>query len=150
MGTAPGAYLVDIKVLTDAGGTNSQASLNGIQWLINNQDTDWGHNSSTRGIQVASMSFGSASSPLDNENQGDNGSGSEARLVNDAVNASIVCVVAMGNDGTNRVPSPASADKAISIGAATDRGNINRTNDDVADYSNNVPRLEDNDDDEWY
>ena len=149
MGTAPGAYLVDIKVLTDAGGTNSQASLNGIQWLINNQNTDWGHNSSTRGIQVASMSFGSASSPLDNENQGDNGSGSEARLVNDAVNASIVCVVAMGNDGTNRVPSPASADRAISVGAATDRGNINRTNDNVADYSNTGPRLDDNDDDEW-
>ena len=149
MGTAPGAYLVDIKVLTDAGGTNSQASLNGIQWLINNQNTDWGHNSSTRGIQVASMSFGSASSPLDSENQGDNGSGSEARLVNDAVNASIVCVVAMGNDGTNRVPSPASADRAISVGAATDRGSINRTNDDVADYSNTGPRLDDNDDDEW-
>jgi len=149
MGTAPGAYLVDIKVLTDTGGTNSQASLNGIQWLINNQDTDWGHNSSTRGIQVASMSFGSASTPLNQGDQGDNGSGSEARLVNDAVNASIVCVVAMGNDGSNRVPSPASADNAISIGAATDRGSINRTNDNVADYSNTGPRLDDNDDDEW-
>ena len=79
------------------------------------------------------MSFGSASTPLNPEDQGDNGSGSEARLVNDAVNASIVCVVAMGNDGTNRVPSPASADNAISIGAATDRGSINRTNDNVAD-----------------
>jgi len=149
MGTAPGAYLVDIKVLTDAGGTNSQASLNGIQWLITNQDTDWGHNSSTRGIQVASMSFGSASTPLNPGDQGDNGSGSEARLVNDAVNASIVCVVAMGNDGANRVPSPASADKAISIGAATDRGSINRTDDNVADYSNTGPRLDDGDDDEW-
>mgnify|MGYP006090960745 FL=1 len=149
MGTAPGAYLVDIKVLTDTGGTNSQASLNGIQWLINNQDTDWGHNSSTRGIQVASMSFGSASTPLNQGDQGDNGSGSEARLVNDAVNASIVCVVAMGNDGSNRVPSPASADRAISVGAATDRGSINRTDDNVADYSNTGPRLDDGDDDEW-
>ena len=149
MGTAPGAYLVDIKVLTDTGGTNSQASLNGIQWLINNQDTDWGHNSSTRGIQVASMSFGSASTPLNQGDQGDNGSGSEARLVNDAVNASIVCVVAMGNDGSNRVPSPASADGAISVGAATDRGSINRTDDNVADYSNTGPRLDDADDDEW-
>ena len=149
MGTAPGSYLVDIKVLTDSGGTNSQASLNGIQWLINNQNTDWGHNSSTRGIQVASMSFGSASTPLNPGDQGDNGSGSEARLVNDAVNASIVCVIAMGNDGSNRVPSPASADRAISVGAATDRGTINRTNDNVADYSNTGPRLDDNDDDEW-
>ena len=41
-GTAPGAYLVDIKVLTDAGGTNSQYSISGIQWMINNADTDWG------------------------------------------------------------------------------------------------------------
>ena len=32
---------------------------------------------------------------------------------------------------------------------ATDRGNINRTNDNVADYSNTGPRLDDNDDDEW-
>ena len=149
MGTAPGSFLVDIKVLTDSGGTNSQASLNGIQWMINNQDTDWGHNSSTRGIQVASMSFGSASTPLNQGDQGDNGSGSEARLVNDAVNASIVCVVAMGNDGSNRVPSPASADKAISVGAATDRGSINRTNDEVASYSNTGPRIDDGDDDEW-
>ena len=70
-------------------------------------------------------------------------------MVNDAVNASIVCVVAMGNDGTNRVPSPASADDAISVGAATDRGTINRTNDNVADYSNTGPRLSDNDDDDW-
>ena len=149
MGTAPGAYLVDVKVLTDTGGTNSQASLNGIQWIIDNVNTDWNNNASSRGIQVASMSFGSASSPLNPGDQGDNGSGAEARLVNDAVNASIVCVVAMGNDGTNRVPSPASADDAISVGAATDRGTINRTNDNVADYSNTGPRLSDNDDDDW-
>jgi subtilisin family serine protease len=149
MGTAPGAYLVDVKVLTDTGGTNSQASLNGIQWVINNANTDWGNNASSRGIQVASMSFGSASSPLNPGDQGDNGSGAEARLVNDAVNASIVCVVAMGNDGTNRVPSPASADQAISVGAATDRGTVNRTNDNVADYSNTGPRIDDGDEDEW-
>ena len=149
MGTAPGAYLVDVKVLTDAGGTNSQATLNGLQWVINNANTDWGNNASSRGIQVASMSYGSASSPLNPGDQGDNGSGAEARLVNDAVNASIVCVVAMGNDGSNRVPSPASADRAISVGAATDRGTINRTNDNVADYSNTGPRLDDTDDDEW-
>ena len=38
-----GAFLVDIKVLTDSGGTNSQNSINGIQWMINNKDTDWGN-----------------------------------------------------------------------------------------------------------
>ena len=58
-------------------------------------------------------------------------------------------VVAMGNDGTKRVPSPASADGAISIGAVNDRNSINRTDDIVASYSNYGPRLDDGDDDEW-
>ena len=149
MGTAPGAYLVDIKVLTDSGGTNSQASLNGIQWMINNRNTDWGNNASSRGIDVASMSFGSVSSPLNPGDEGDNGTGAEARLVNNATLAGIVCVVAMGNDGSRRVPSPASADGAISIAAANDRNNVNRTNDVIASYSNSGPRLSDGDDDDW-
>ena len=148
-GSGMGAYLVDIKVLTDSGGTNSQASLNGIQWMINNKDTDWGNNESSRGIDIGSMSFGSLSSPLNPNDEGDNGSGAEARLVNDARDAGIVCVVAMGNDGSKRVPSPASADGAISIGAAEDRNSINRTDDIMASYSNWGPRLDDGDDDEW-
>ncbi|MED5567791.1 MAG: S8 family serine peptidase, partial [Candidatus Thermoplasmatota archaeon] len=131
-GSGMGAFLVDIKVLTDSGGTNSQASLNGIQWMINNKDTDWGNNQSSRGIDVASMSFGSLSSPLNPDDEGDNGSGAEARLVNDARDAGIVCIVAMGNDGTKRVPSPASADGAISIGAVNDRNTVNRTDDVMA------------------
>ena len=148
-GSGMGAFLVDIKVLTDSGGTNSQASLNGIQWMINNKNTDWGNNDSSRGIDVASMSFGSLSSPLNPNDEGDNGSGAEARLVNDARDAGIVCVVAMGNDGNKRVPSPASADGAISIGAVNDRNSVNRTDDVVASYSNYGPRLDDGDDDEW-
>ena len=95
------------------------------------------------------MSFGSFSSPLNPNDEGDNGSGAEARLVNDARDAGIVCVVAMGNDGSKRVPSPASADGAISIGAVNDRNSVNRTDDVVASYSNFGPRLDDGDDDEW-
>ena len=148
-GTGMGAYLVDIKVLTDTGGTNSQYSINGIQWMINNVNTDWGNNASSRGIQVASMSFGSFSSPLNPGDQGDNGSGADARLVNDATDAGIACVVAMGNDGTNRVPSPASADKSIAIGSVDDRNSVNRTDDIMSDFSNTGPRLDDNDEDEW-
>ena len=149
-GTAPGAYLVDIKVLTDAGGTNSQYSLNGIQWMINNANNDWGHNSSTQGIQIGSMSFGSISSPLNPDDEGDNGTGTEARLVNNAtLSANIVCVIAMGNDGTKRVPSPASSDYGLSVAAASDFGTINRTDDGIASYSNYGPRLSDSDDDDW-
>ena len=73
-GTAPGAYLVDVKVLTDAGGTNSQYSISGIQWVVNNANTDWGHNGSSKGIQSGVHVAGSFSFPLNPDDTGDNGS----------------------------------------------------------------------------
>ena len=149
VGAAPGAFLVDVKVLTDSGGTNSQNSINGIQWMINNRDTNWGNGA--KGIQIGQMSFGSigrsANDPF-NEN-GDNGTGAEARLVNNATENGIVCVVAAGNDGTRKIVSPGSADGAITIGSADDGDTINRTNDFIASYSNYGPRLSDGDDDDW-
>ncbi len=148
-GTAPGAALVDIKVLTDGGGTNSQASLAGIQWMINNKDTDWGINSTYKGIQIASMSYGSVGTPLNPGDQGDNGTSAEASLINQATEAGIICVVAIGNDGSNRVPSPGSADGAITVGSVDDNNTILRDDDVHSDFSNWGPRLSDGDDDEW-
>ena len=149
MGTAPGAGLIDIKVLTDGGGTNSQYSLAGLQWMINNADTNWGVNSSYNGIQIASMSYGSlGGGPLFPGDQGDNGTSAEANLVNQATDAGIVCVVAIGNDGSNRVPSPGSADGAVTIGSVNDKNTITRDDDEMSDFSNYGPRQSDNDDDE--
>ena len=148
-GTAPGAGLVDIKVLSDGGGTNSQASLAGLQWMIDNQDTDWGVDNDYRGIQIGSMSFGSISTPLNTGDQGDNGTGAEANLVNTATENGIICVVAIGNDGSNRVPSPASADGAITVGSVTDKNTVDREDDEWDDYSNWGPRLSDQDNDDW-
>ena len=150
MGSAPGAGLVDIKVLSDsggAGGTNSQASLAGLQWMINNVDTDWG-DSEYKGIQVASMSYGSIGGPGPLTDEGDNGTSAGAILVNTATDEGIVCVVAIGNDGSKRVPSPASADGAITVGSLDYDKSIDRTNDKVSTFSNWGPRLSDNDDDE--
>jgi subtilisin family serine protease len=146
-GTAPGAGLVDIKVLTDSGGTNSQASLAGLQWMIDNRDTDWGINSDYKGIQIGSMSFGSASTPLNPGDQGNNGTSAETSLINAATEQGIVCVVAAGNDGSNRIPSPASADGAITIGSVNDKDTVDREDDEWAEYSNFGPRLDDGDDD---
>ena len=147
IGAAPGSFLVDIKVLTDSGGTNSQNSLNGIQWMINNVDTDWGNGA--KGIQIGQMSFGSIGNPI-NQDSGDNGTGAEARLVNNATyNAGIACVIAAGNDGQQRIASPGSADGAITIGSADNADTINRTDDFMASYSNTGPRLSDNDNDDW-
>lgn len=147
IGAAPGAFLVDIKVLTDSGGTNSQNSINGIQWMINNKDTDWGNGA--KGIQIGQMSFGSIGNPISQDN-GDNGTGAEARLVNNATyDHDISCIVAAGNDGKNRIASPGSADGAITIGSADNADTINRTDDFMASYSNSGPRVSDNDDDDW-
>ena len=149
MGTAPGAGLIDIKVLTDGGGTNSQFSLRGLQWMINNVNTDWGVNSTYTGIQIASMSYGSlGGGPLLPNDSGDNGTSAEANLVNQATDAGIVCVVAIGNDGTNRVPSPGSADGAITVGSVDDRNTVLRTDDVMSGFSNYGPRQSDNDDDD--
>ena len=148
MGSAPGAFLVDIKVLTDSGGTNSQNSLNGIQWMINNKDTDWGNGA--KGIHIGQMSFGSIGNPLSPDDSGDNGQSAESRLVNNATyDNGIACIVAAGNDGKRRIASPGSADGAITIGSADNSDSINRTDDFMASYSNSGPRDSDDDDDDW-
>ena len=147
-GYAPGAYLVDVKVMTDAGGSNSQSILQGIQWATQNVDTDWGNNDSSEGIDIMSMSFGSASSPTGNDDAGDNGTSAEAQAVNQAADAGIVCIAAIGNDGQRRVTSVGAADKAITIGSIDDKNSIDRTDDSLASYSNFGPRVSDNDDDQ--
>jgi len=147
VGVAPGSYLVDVKVLTDAGGSNAQYTINGIQWTINNVDQDWGNNDSSEGIDVVSMSFGNVNNP-NSDDPGDNGSSAEARMVDEATDAGLVCVAAMGNDGKRRVPSPASADTAISVAAIDERDTHDRTDDSHSSYSNSGPREDDGDDDD--
>ncbi|MGY8670848.1 MAG: S8 family peptidase, partial [Candidatus Poseidoniales archaeon] len=148
-GVAPGSFLVDIKVLTDSGGTNSQNSQSGMQWMINNRETEWPGTNDARGIQIGQMSFGSISSPFGDDSTGDNGTSTEARLINNATENGIICVIAIGNDGRHRVASPSSADGAITVAAADDRDSVNRTDDVKASYSNWGPRDDDGDEDEW-
>ena len=149
MGTGPGAGLVDVKVLSDGGGTNSQYTYRGLQWVLNNTDTNWGVNSTYNGIQVASMSYGSIGGGPLLPGNGDNGSSAEANLVNILSNEGVVCVVAIGNDGANRVPSPASADQAITIGSVDDKNTVLRDDDILSSFSNYGPRADDGDDDSY-
>ena len=115
--------------------------------MINNVDTDWGNGA--KGIQIGQMSFGSIGNPIQ-QDSGDNGTGAEARLVNNATyDSGIACIIAAGNDGIQRIASPGSADGAITIGSADNADTINRTDDFMASYSNSGPRDSDNDDDEW-
>ncbi len=146
-GYAPGSYLVDVKVMEDYGGGNSQSILAGLQWVINNRDTDWGNNASSRGIQVASMSFGNAN--FGGGDGGDNGTSAEASLVNQASENGIVCIAAIGNDGANNVNSVGAADTSITVGWGDDKNTIDREDDAISSNSNYGPRQNDGDGDSW-
>ena len=151
-GYAPGAYLVDVKVMTDSGGSQGGDEgpiIKGLQWVLQNVDTDWGNNDSSEGIDIITMSFGSGSSPVGGNDQGDDGNNSAARLVNNCAEAGIVPIAAIGNDGSNRVTSVGAADASITVGAIDDKNTIQRNDDDIADYSNSGPRVDDNDENKW-
>ncbi|MEO2114984.1 MAG: S8 family serine peptidase, partial [Candidatus Poseidoniia archaeon] len=146
-GYSPGSYLVDVKVMEDYGGGNSQSILAGIQWAINNRDTDWGNNVSSRGIHVLSMSFGRASSAVGDNNE--DGSSAEGSLVNQASESGLVCVAAIGNDGANNVNSVGAADTSITVGWLDDKNTIERSDDLISSNSNYGPRTDDEDGDSW-
>ena len=146
-GYSPGSYLVDVKVMEDYGGGNSQSILAGLQWVINNRDTDWGNNASSRGIQVVSMSFGRASSAVGDSNE--DGTSAEANLVNQASDNGLVCVAAIGNDGANNVNSVGAADTSITVGWLDDKNTIDRNDDSISSNSNYGPRTDDGDGDSW-
>jgi len=146
-GYSPGSYLVDVKVMEDYGGGNSQSILAGIQWAINHRDHDWGNNASSRGIHVLSMSFGRASSAVGDNNE--DGSSAEGNLVNQASQSGLVCVAAIGNDGANNVNSVGAADTSITVGWLDDKNTIDRSDDSISSNSNYGPRTDDEDGDSW-
>ena len=146
-GYSPGSYLVDVKVMEDYGGGNSQSILAGLQWVINNRDTDWGNNASSNGIHVVSMSFGRASSAIGENNE--DGTSAEGSLVNQASEVGLVCVAAIGNDGANNVNSVGAADTSITVGWLDDKGSIERDDDYISSNSNYGPRADDEDGDSW-
>jgi serine protease AprX len=112
-GVAPGAALVGAKVLgvvqvpggRICGGSTSQINA-GIQWIIDNK--------ATYNIRVFNMSLGGVGCS--------NGSDSQSLLVNAAVAAGMVGVVAAGNEGpaTCTISSPAAAESAITVAATAD------------------------------
>ncbi|MGA1848207.1 MAG: S8 family serine peptidase [Thermoplasmatota archaeon] len=128
MGTAPGAELVDLRYAKIQGDFTGSAD-RALEWVIENHlEYD---------IRVVSCSWGSTVMT--------SGRDTTSNLVNRLVDEGVVVVVAAGNDGEQGLPSPASADKAITVGALTDHSTIDRSDDDVEWYSNRGPRASDND-----
>jgi subtilisin family serine protease len=114
-GVAPGATLINAKVLNETGYGNTSWILSGIEWSID------------RNADIMSMSFG------DWQRDG-TGRDLEAMAVTNAVNAGYVVVIAAGNEGPGEstIGSPAVAYGAIAV-AASD------SNDAIVDFSSRGP-----------
>jgi subtilisin family serine protease len=132
MGVAPGAGLIDVKVLNSAGSGTWAQVIAGIDWCIANRAI---HN-----IKVLNLSLGGGGSC--------NGKCAACMAVDRAVDAGLTVCVAAGNSGwTGAMPSPAAADRAITVGAVADQGTVVRNDDAHAAFSNAGPRLSDGDND---
>lgn len=101
VGVAPGAALLNVKVLDNTGQGQESWITSGIQWAIDNH------------ANILSMSFGS--------DVGGDGTDPLSTTVNWATNQGATCVVAAGNSGDlgmYTINAPGVADLAITIGAS--------------------------------
>jgi subtilisin family serine protease len=149
-GVAPGARLVDCKVLSDAGASVG-GSTRGLDWCIANKNTLWAGllpGSIWQGIDVVSMSLGSTECATGSGTS--DGSGASNAAVNAAVDAGMVVVIATGNDGAlDCVASPSAADKSIAVGATSHGRTLDRGDDLVTTFSNEGVRDDDGDADHF-
>jgi serine protease AprX len=131
-GVAPGAHLINVRVLGKNGSGYTSDVIAGIDWVIENR--------SRYNIRIINLSLGhpvmepSATDPL-------------CEAVQRAVSAGIVVVAAAGNAGRSDtgVPvlggiiSPGNSPYAITVGAIDTKGTVARGDDQVAAYSSRGP-----------
>lgn len=125
-GIAPEASLVGIKVLDGQGSGRFSDVIKGIQWAVEHKD-DYG-------IKVLNLSLGGGVSTSHRDDP-------VVQAVEAATRAGIVTVVAAGNEGPSRetIGSPGNAPNVITVGAADDRGTVDRSDDQVARFSSRGP-----------
>jgi serine protease AprX len=131
-GIAPGARLINVRVLGADGGGYSSDVIDGIDWVIANR--------ALYNIRVINLSLGHpvteacSTDPL-------------CEAVNRAVQAGIVVVVAAGNAGQapdgrtilGGISSPGNSPYAITVGALNTWGTVDRSDDTVAAFSSRGP-----------
>jgi serine protease AprX len=131
-GVAPGANLVNVRVLGADGSGLTSDVIDGIDWVVANR--------ALYNIRVINLSLGHpvmeacATDPL-------------CEVVNRAVQAGIVVVVAAGNGGIapdgrtilGGISSPANSPYAITVGALNTWGTVDRSDDTVAAFSSRGP-----------
>lgn len=125
-GIAPEASLVGIKVLDGQGSGRFSDVIKGIQWAVEHKDE--------YGIKVLNLSLGGGVSTSHRDDP-------VVQAVEAATRAGIVTLVAAGNEGPGRetIGSPGNAPNVITVGAADDRGTVDRSDDQVARFSSRGP-----------
>jgi len=125
-GVAPGANLVDVRVISSTGTTTISTLIAGMEWVLANR--------STYNIRVVNISAGApvtvsySNDPL-------------AAAVEVLVFAGITVVVSAGNDGPrpSSITTPGSDPYVITVGAIDDNGTATTTDDATASWSSQGP-----------
>jgi serine protease AprX len=128
-GVAPGANIIDVRVIDSNGNATLSSVVGGIQWVINNRKT--------YNIRVMNLSLGAPS----------NGSYRDdvlASAVEMAWNNGIIVVAAAGNGGPTpgTIDSPGFDPFIITVGAVDDAGTVVTTDDTVASFSSLGPTVD--------
>ncbi len=100
---SPNSTIVSVRVLDDQGAGYSSTVMQGIDWCVENRDT--------YNISVILLAFGGGSF------EGYCSNDLLAGPISNAVDNGVVVIAAAGNDGDNKLPSPACVPEAISVGS---------------------------------
>jgi serine protease AprX len=128
-GPAPDASLVGVKVLDKMGSGSLSTVIAGVEWCIQNQ--------ARLGINIISLSLGStATQPAEAD--------PVVRIVEQAWDNGIVVCVASGNAGprSQTIASPGISPKVITVGATDDRNTVDRSDEQIADFSSRGPTVD--------
>lgn len=128
-GPAPEANIVGVKVLNKKGAGSLSTVIAGIEWCIQNK--------AQYDIKVLSLSLGSdATQSAEND--------PVVTAVNKAWDQGMVVCAAAGNSGSAQrtIASPGISPKIITVGAANDFNNTDRSDDTVADFSSRGPTID--------
>ncbi len=131
-GVAPGASLINLRVLGNDGSGSAADVIDAIDWAVDHR-LDYN-------IRVINLSLGA---PVTQSYHDD----PVCAAVERAVRAGLVVVAAAGNHGTNAngqemaggITSPGNSPFALTVGALDAKGTADRSDDDVAAFSSNGP-----------
>ncbi|MFF7284057.1 S8 family peptidase [Streptomyces griseorubiginosus] len=115
-GVAPGARILNGKVLDDTGSGDDSGILAGMEWAAE------------QGADVVNLSLGGGDTPEIDP--------LEAEVNKLSTEKGILFAIAAGNSGPESIGSPGSADAALTVGAVDDK-------DKLADFSSTGPRVGD-------